>query len=218
MNISSVMVLEEGKCSALLTREGFFDFLVFKTQCNVSHRVALVCQHNNRVNLVFSNNMSDIKLSLVNGFQSIQMFSSCDPGWFMVDDVCINFYHCPDCMNNRDAHEQCSVHGGQLAYHLLNNVTISTPGSKLDKNTKFSLFWGMFHHVEDISSLLGNIFKRKINASLKYQKYFAVNGSTLCVALNNSKECEESDIVLSVGHHMGLMELFLTSESYYQHD
>ena len=165
VNTSSLMMHEEGKCSALRTREGFFDFLVFKTQCNVFHNIAVVCQHNHRVSLVFSNNMSDIKLSLDNGFQSIQIFSSCDPGWFMVDDVCTNFYHCPVCRNNMDAHEQCSRHGGQLAYHLLNNVTIScsTQGNKLDKNTKLSLFWGMFHHVEDIIRSIGNIFKMKLD-------------------------------------------------------
>ena len=208
VNTSSLMVDGEGKCSALLTRDGFFDFLVFKTQCNVPHSVAVVCQHNVARNMVFSNNMSDVKLSLVNAFQSIQIFSSCDPGWFMVDDVCINFYHCPDCMNT-DAHEQCSVYGGQLAYHLLNNVTISTPGSKLDKNTKLSLFWGMFHHVEDISRSIGNVFKRKRDTLQKYKTNFAVNDSALCVALNNSNECKERDIVLSVGYHTGI---FLSRE------
>ena len=207
------MVHEEGKCSALLTREGFFDFRVFKTHCNVSHRVAVVCQHNNRSNLVFSNNMSDIKLSLVNGFQSIQMFSSCDPGWFLVDDVCINFYHCPDCMNNSDADEQCSVHGGQLAYHLLNDITISTPGSKLDKNTKLSLFFSMFYHVEDISSSIGNIFKRKLDGFQKNWMQFAVNGSAFCVALNKPNECNESDTVLSVGY-IGLYNSVVTGISH----
>ena len=153
---------------------------------------------------MFSNNMSDVKLSWVNGFQSILLFSSCDPGWFMVDNVCTNFYHCPHCINNSDADEQCSAHGGQLAYHLLNNATISTPGSKLDKNTKLSLFWSMFHHVEDIRSSIGNIFKMKLDGRHKKQKYFAVNGSALCVALNKTNECKESANVLSVGYHKGL--------------
>ena len=202
VNTSSVMEHAEGKCSALLTREGFFDFLVFKTQCNVSHSVAVVCQHNNGVNLVFNNSMSDIKLSLVDGFQSIQMFSSCDPGWFMVDDVCTNFYHCPDCMNS-DAHAQCSVYGGQLAYHLLNNVTISTPGNKLDKTTKLSLFWDMFYHMEDINGSFGSI-RWELDTVKKYRKYFAVNGSAICLALNNGNECTEDDIVLLVGYHTGL--------------
>ena len=191
------MVHDLGKCSALLTRDGFFDFLVFRTQCNVPHNVAVVCQHNMVRKLVFSNNMSDVKLSLAGGFHSIQMFSSCDPGWFMVDDVCINFYHCPNCRYNMDAHEQCSVHGGQLAYHLLNNVTVSTPGRKLDKNTKLSIFWGMFYHVEDISNSIRNVFSEKHVRSQNYQKYFAVNGSALYVTLKNSKECKKGDIVLS---------------------
>ena len=94
--------------------------------------------------------MSDIKLSLIDGFHSIQVRSSCDRGWFMVDDMCTNFYHCPNCMNNSQAHEQCSVYGGQLAYHLLNNVTISIPGNKLNKKTELSLFWDMFYHMEDV--------------------------------------------------------------------
>ena len=47
----------------------------------------------------------------------MQIFSSCDPGWFMVDGMCINFYLCPDCKNNIEAQEQCSMFGGQLAYH-----------------------------------------------------------------------------------------------------
>ena len=142
VNTFSPVIHDQGKCSALLSRESFFDFLVLKIQCNVPQSVAVVCQHHMTRNLVFNNNMSDIKLSFVDGFQIIQMLSTCDPGWFMVDDVCINFYHCPDCMNNSDAHEQCSRYGGQLAYHVLNNVAISTPGTKLDKHTKLSFFWG----------------------------------------------------------------------------
>ena len=84
---SSLMFHDQGKCRALLTREGFFDFRVLPAQCNVPHNVAVVCQYNGNKNLVFTSNMSDIKLSLVDGFHSIQIFSSCDPGWFMVDDV-----------------------------------------------------------------------------------------------------------------------------------
>ena len=86
------MFYDHGKCSALLTREGFFDFLVFKTQCSVPHSVAVVCQQNKKRNILFNNNMSDIKLSWNDGFHSIQVFSSCDPGWFRVDNVCINFH------------------------------------------------------------------------------------------------------------------------------
>ena len=209
VDTASRVIHDQGKCSALLIREGFFDFRVFNTQCNVPQSVAVVCQHNVTRNLVFNNNMSDIKVILVDGFQSIQIFSSCDSGWFMVGDVCTNFYHCPDCMNNSDAHEQCAVHGGQLAYHLLNNVRISTPGGKLGKNTKLSLFWDMFYHVEDISPSSGHILKARHNnfTVLRYQKYFAVNGSALCVALNNNYECtrkKKGEIVLSVGYHKSL--------------
>ena len=39
----------------------------------------------------------------------------------------------------------------------------------------------------------------------KYQKYFAVNGSALCVALQNSSECKEGNIVLSVGYHKSVV-------------
>ena len=199
-NTSSSMFLDQGKCRALLTREGFFDFRILPTQCNVSHNVTVVCQHNVNENFVFTSNMSDIKLSLVDGFYSMQIFSSCDPGWFMVDDVCINFYICPTCTNSEE-HEQCSRFGGQLAYNVLKNVTISTLGNKLDKNTKLSFFWDMFHHVEDISPPARETFELEHLYSQKQQKHFAVNGSALCVALNNSNECKEDDIVLSVGYH-----------------
>ena len=235
LNTSSVNFYYHGKCTALITREGFFDFLVVRTLCDVSHSVAVVCQHDVKGNLVSTSNMSDIKLSLVGGFHSIQMFSSCDPGWFMVDDVCINFYLCPSCTNNIEAHKQCSMFGGQLAYHVLKNVTISTPRNKLDKETKLSLFWDMFHHMEDISPSVREAFTELenntklplfwdmfnnmevISSSVreafkprhftlqkhqqKHQKYFAVNGSSLCVALYNSNKCTEGDIVLSVGSH-----------------
>ena len=196
-NTSSLMFHDQGKCRALLTREGFFDFRVLPAPCNTSHSVAVVCQHNVNENLVFTSNMSDIKLSLVDGFHSIQIFSSCDPGWFMVDDVCINFYLCPKCTNNQ-ARKQCSMFGGQLAYNVLKNVTISSPENKLDKNTKLSLFWHMFHHVDEISPSIREVFKLWYYY-LRGMTYFAVNGSALCVALNKSNECQEGDIVLSVG-------------------
>ena len=114
----------------------------------MSHKVAVVCQHSKRVDLVSCNNMSDIKISLANGFHSIQVFSSCDPGWFMVDDMCINFYLCQNCATTIASHKQCEIHGGQLAYRLLTNVTISTPGNILDKNTNLSTFWDMLHFVD----------------------------------------------------------------------
>ena len=212
-NTSSVMFHDQGKCRALHTREGFFDFRVLPTQCNISHSVAVVCQHDVKGNLVSTSNMSDIKLSLVDGFHSIKIFSSCDPGWFMVDDVCINFYRCPKCTNNIEAHEQCSMFSGQLAYHVLKNVTVSTPRNKLDKTTKLSLFWDMFYHMEDISPSVREEFKiRNFNPGHfflhKQQKYFAVNGSALCIALNRS-DCKEGDIVLSVGYHNILFNTFL---------
>ena len=190
----------QGKCSALITREGFFDFRVCQTLCNVSHHVALVCQHSKKMNLVLSNNMSDIKISFVDGFHRIQVFSSCDPGWFMVDDMCINFYLCQNCANKIASHKQCERHGGQLAYRLLNNVTISTPGNILDNSTKLSVFWDMFYHVEDMSPTLRDYFKvcESIGEATKGQKYFAVNGSDLCVAFNISNQCMDSDIVLAV--------------------
>ena len=188
------MVYDQGKCSALLTREGFFDFIVLRTQCSVSHSVAVVCQHNNKVSLVFSNNMSDIKLSLVDGFYSLQLYASCDPGWFRVNDVCINFFQLIT-MN-------CQQHnGGQLAYHVLKNVTISAPGNILDKNTKLSLFFDMFHHMDDM-----NTSHREIFESLPkdmwgpFQRYFDVNGTDLCIAFNISHECTNSDIALSVSY------------------
>ena len=128
------MEYDQGRCSALLTREGFFDFIVLGTQCNVSHSVAVVCQHDNKVSLAFSNNMSDIKVLLVDGFYSLKLFASCDPCWFRVNYVCINFF--------RLIAMNCQEHnGGQLAYHVLKNVTISAPGNILDKNTKLSLFF-----------------------------------------------------------------------------
>ena len=108
VNTPSPMVHEQGKCSALLTREGLFDFFIFKTQCNIPYNVAVVCQHN-KVSSVFSNNMSDIKLSLFNKFHSIRLFSSCDPGWFKVDDVCINFYPCHNCSYTYCKKKSCCI-------------------------------------------------------------------------------------------------------------
>ena len=202
---------EQGKCSALLTREGFFDFFVFNTQCNVPHNVAVVCQHNN-INLVVSNHMSDIKLSLADGFQSIHVFSSCDPGWFKIDDACINLYLCHNCVKidctkyHAASYGQCQKHGGHLAYHVLKNITLSTLGNILDKNTKLSLFWNMFHHIDDLDFSHGKVFKHWRNfRSFKYpdktkvenRKNFAVNGTGICEASLNHT-CKNRDIVLSV--------------------
>ena len=59
----------------------------------------------------------------------------------------------------------------------------------------------MFHHAEDIIPSMGNIFSARYNSLRKYQKNFAVNSSALCVALTNSNEYREDDVVLSVGYH-----------------
>ena len=175
----------QGMCSALINREGFFDFLVYKTLLNVSHNVVVVCQHKTKVKLVFNNSMSDIKVSLVDGFHSMQVSLSCDPGCFMVSDMCITFYLCPNCTNKHTAHEQCQTHGGQLAYHVLKNVTVTTPGNMLDTQTKLSLFWSMFHHLEDMKASHRNTIQFGVNDHWSiHQKNCAVNHSNLCVAFN----------------------------------
>ena len=189
------MLSDQGKCSALLTREGFFDFNIFRTHCNVSHNVTVVCQHDQKANTVFANSMSDIQISTADGFYSLQLFSSCNSGWFLVDNVCINFYHCPRCYNNIDAHEQCSKYGGQLAYHILNNVTINTPGNLLAKHTKLALFFDMFHQESDFDDKYYDD-EHLFTPLLKY--IFAVNGSAMCVNLNTSDPCFDKDIALFV--------------------
>ena len=199
---SLTMLNDKGNCSALLTREGFFDFVVLRTLCNVSHNVAVVCQHDQNAIVLLHNDMSDIKVTSVGEFHSIQVFSSCDVGWFLVDNVCINFYHCPDCSSNTAANEQCAVHGGWLAYNVLRNVTIIPTGNVLDKNTGLSLFWGMFHHMDDISPSPFDTFTSHTNViKPQSQINFAVNGNDLCVALNISKQCIDSNIVLSVSYN-----------------
>ena len=124
MNSSSLMLNDQGQCSALLSREGFFDFNVIRTHCNVSHNVAVVCQHDQKVNTVFNNNMSDVKVSINDGFYRLEVFSSCDIGWFRVDNMCINFYRYPNCLSNAEAHKQCVEHNGHLAHDILRNVTV----------------------------------------------------------------------------------------------
>ena len=64
INTSAAMLLKEGKCSALLTREGFFDFVIFRTPCKESYPVAVVCQHKVKMNIMFTNNLSDVKVSI----------------------------------------------------------------------------------------------------------------------------------------------------------
>ena len=202
---------DKGNCSAILTRRGFFDFVVFRTLCNVSHNVGVVCQHDKKVKDL-NNNMSDIKISAYDGFYSLQAVASCDVGWFLIDNVCINFYECPDCSGNTPAHEECERYGGQLAYHVLSNVTITTPGNMLDKNTELSKFWGMFHHMDDISPSPKRTFKSIRNAVKEDdQLIFAVNGSSLCEALNMSNQCTDSNIALSVrNNYIQLEETVLT--------
>ena len=63
--------------------------------------------------------------------------------------------------------------------------------------------------MEDIIASTGNIFERF--PLLKYQMHFAVNGSALCVALNNSNECKEGDILVAVGYH----KLVIAEHRYY---
>ena len=174
MNSSSLMLNDQGQCSALLTREGFFDFNVIRTHCNVSHNVAVVCQHDLKANIVFNNNMSDVKVSIDDGFYRLEMFSSCDIGWFRVDNMCINFYRCPNCLSNAEAHKQCVEHNGHLAHDILRNVTVIQPGDILAENTELSLFWDMFHKVDDTDITL-----RK--HSLTGSAFFAVNCSGICV-------------------------------------
>ena len=117
----------------------------------------------------------------------------------MVDNVCVNFYHCPDCSNNMAAHEHCAIQGGQLVGHVLNNVTISSQENILGKNTELSQFWGMFAHMDDIIPLPKYTFKSYLNVIKRnLQRNIAVNGSDLCTVFNKSTHCIASDIVLSL--------------------
>ena len=99
---------------------------------------------------------------VADGYSSLQVFTSCEISWFMVNDMCINIYPCLSiksfeqsfsCVNNNEAQEHCIKYGGHLAHRVLNNVTISESSNTLNKNTKLSLFWDMFHHIDDIRSL-----------------------------------------------------------------
>ena len=199
------MSYKQGNCSALLTREGFFDFVIFRTRCNVSHHVALVCQHEEKSDPVFNNDMSDVKVFQVGGFYSSHVYSSCDDGWFMVDNTCINIYPCKNCQTNTEAREQCGDHGGYLAHRNLNKVTVTTPGNILASKTELSSFWSMLHHAEDISAPMSSpdlvVHDKRMN--------LAVNGSglcgdnsgrfrDLCESLRLSNSCDDSNIVLSV--------------------
>ena len=191
------MFNDQGQCSALLTREGFFDFVIFKTPCNISHPVAVICQHEHKKNIAFHNNMSDIKVSMVNGYYSLQEVSiaSCDSDWFLEDNMCINLYHYQLCPKNSEAHRQCSEHGGQLASHVLKNVTLITPGNRLDDNLGIALFFKMFYHAEDVKL---NNYKWRDPDDVTV---LAVNASALCVAYDMSHECQDNDISLIVHYY-----------------
>ena len=213
LDIDLAMWKDKGKCSALLTREGFFDFVVFRTQCDVPHNVTVVCQHDQKASIVLHNNMSDIKVSRVGLFSRLQVFVSCDVGWFLVDNVCVNFYHCLDCSNNLAAHAQCAIHGGRLAYNVLNNVTSSSQGNILSTNTELSQFWGMFPHMDDIVPLPKYTFKSYLNV-LKARRAMniAVNGSGLGVVLIKNMHCIDSNIVLSLNYnYISLEEVVYTT-------
>ena len=194
MNSSSAMLNDQGQCSILLTREGLFDFNVIRTHCNVSHNVAVVCQHDQKANIVFNNNMSDVKVTLADGFYRLEFLSSCDIGWFRVDNMCINFYHCPHCSSNAEAHKQCVEHEGQLAHDILNNVTVITPGNILAKNTVLSLFWDMFHKIDDLDCCDGGPF-------LNESAVFAVDGNGMCMIFNTSDQCDDNYISLAIRYH-----------------
>ena len=192
---SNAMFSNQGKCSALLTREGFFDFVIFRTPCNVSHPVAIVCQHEHKKSIAFNNNISDIKVSIVDGYYSLQEFSSCDAGWFMVDNMCINLYQCQNCTDNSEAHGKCVAHGGQLAYHALTNVSLIAPGNILSNNSCLSLFFGMFYHKEDLKV---NIFNGRYPYTVTS---LAVNGSAMCVTYDISNQCKDNNGALIVHYY-----------------
>ena len=215
--VSFDMLDEQGKCSALLTREGFFDFVIFKTRCSVSHNVGIVCQRGQtEKNIDFSNNMSDVKISMADGFYSLQVFSSCHAGWFRVDDMCINIYLCPrtsfwydglqyHCLNITVAQQQCNKHGGQLANKILNSVTVTSVVNRLSKSTKLSIFWNMFLHMEDItfSHKKLNDYFNKYRCTYWIHSYdaarrFVVNGSGLCEASNMVQRCNDRFVELVV--------------------
>ena len=107
-----------------------------------------------------------------------------------------------------------------MAYNVLKNVTISTPGNILNKNT-FSLFWDMFHHIDDINKSAMTLFepddvkqlqtcrhlvgaditidlcKAYLEANKDYlETIFAVNGSDLCAAFNMSSPCSDISLLI----------------------
>ena len=186
---------DQGKCSALLTRDGFFDFVIFRTDCITPQLVAVVCQHEVKESNGFSNTMSDIKITAVDGFYSLRTYSSCAVGWFMVDNMCINIFQCLNCTIVEDAREQCGKYNSQLAFQILKNVSITSPSGTLDGNTKLSklsLFWYMFPQVWEIDPLPVRALQKPI---LKKIMNIAVNNRSSCKFLN---VCSDSNVVLSI--------------------
>ena len=193
-NTSVDMLDDQGKCSALLAREGFFDFVIFRTQCDRSFPVSLVCQHKTKI-IVLNNDLSDIKVSTVDGFYSLRVFSSCDAGWFVVDNMCINIHRCKQCKtSNTVAHEQCVKHGGYLANRIFKNtsITSTSEGYMLNHNSSLSMsFWDMIIHESYFSAL--NLNKGAFYLNMN----FAMNQSILC-ATHRLELCQENRIVLAV--------------------
>ena len=197
-NTPVTMLNDQGKCSALLAREGFFDFVIFRTQCDRSFRVSLVYQHKAKT-MVFDIDLSDIKVTSVDGFHSLRVFSSCDLGWFMVDNMCINIYQCKQCKRSYIvAHEQCVKHGGYLADRIFKNTTIikSSKGYMLNHSSSLSVsFWDMFFHESWVGSV-----KLPLGTDTHASKiYIAMNQNILC-ATHTLELCQENKMVLAVKH------------------
>ena len=204
-NTPVVLLDEPGKCSALLTREGFFDFVIFKTQCDRSFPVSLVCQHKTKTVTVFNNDLSDIKVSTVDGFYSIRVFASCDLGWFMVDNMCINIYRCKQCnTNNTVAHEQCVEHGGYLADRIFKNTSLTntSKGYMLNHNSSLSVsFWDMVLHESYFSEL--NLTRVMYDQTMN----FAMNQNILC-ATHRLELCQENRMVLVVTNKYYIYDVY----------
>ena len=144
------------------------------------------------MDIVFNNNLSDVKVVSVNGYYSLQIFSSCEVGWFMVDNMCINICECQHCnRGNIVAHGQCVKHGGYLVDRILKNITTFYYDGKylLNNNSIFSMsFWNIIHHEIDLWSL-SNITHEVTGYS--QHKSLALNHSTLC-ATHNLTLCKEN--------------------------
>ena len=192
---TAAMLSNRGKCSALLTREGFFDFVLFKVNCNVSHQVALVCQHKRNTDILYNNNTSDIRVSANDGFYSLQIYSSCDVGWFKVGNLCINIFRCLHCINNTVAQSQCLKYRSKLAHQILHDVTTIAPGYTLHNNTELSFFWSMFHHVRDLDPLPESKHSMRVK---DITRKIAMNITALCSSQDLHDLCKDNNIALSV--------------------